>query len=333
MKNRYLPYGYKIEDGIYVTDPAEADVVREIFRLYRGGHSYKAIAGILNAGSYPAHSASGWNKHHIKRMLENSRYTGGGLYPAILSDAQFAAARVALDGKTDGWASWDGPGRILWSRIVCGECGGKMRRAGNRLSAKGVARLQCANPVCGHSVGIAVSTLWQAVACMQQRASEAPAETVRRGYEPGPEVLRLGSRISRAIARPDDPAEAVRLILRGIGARYGDIPSSPTPANTMETDDESRLSEPDWELFGRAVSHISLSHMGIGMKTITGREYFMERTDKFANDCNNAAAEGSDRHSRESAAEPIYGAAGEWHPERGRLHAGQHQRQGPDQQL
>src|SRR5262249_33075524 len=52
--------------------PEEADVVREIFRLFRTGHGEKSIAKLLNA-SRPGRN---WRPNTIYLMLQNPKYVG-----------------------------------------------------------------------------------------------------------------------------------------------------------------------------------------------------------------------------------------------------------------
>jgi hypothetical protein len=121
-------------------------------------------------------------------------------------------------------------------------------------------------------------------------------------YEPSAESLRLESQINRNIAKPDDPAETVRLILQGIDARYRSVKAPPGSIITKKYDDENRLSVPDWDLFKEAVSHIYLSHTGIGLKTISGEEFYMERNDVNASGDGSCPA-GSDGYTGEPPAE------------------------------
>lgn len=53
----YLPYGYtKDENGMLVVDKAEAEVIKEIFELYKEGNGAKVISGILNEKGVPTRS-------------------------------------------------------------------------------------------------------------------------------------------------------------------------------------------------------------------------------------------------------------------------------------
>ena len=49
MKNRYLPFGYKIADGKIVTDSEQVEAVRRIFDAYTAGQTFQQIADVLSA--------------------------------------------------------------------------------------------------------------------------------------------------------------------------------------------------------------------------------------------------------------------------------------------
>ena len=53
MKLRMVPYGYRMNNGKIIPDKNEATVVRNIFDLYIGGKSLKAIADSLTAENVP----------------------------------------------------------------------------------------------------------------------------------------------------------------------------------------------------------------------------------------------------------------------------------------
>lgn len=66
MKNRYLPFGYKIADGKIVADSKQVEAVRRIFDAYTAGHTFQQIADALSAQGIPYRSdASCWNKNMV----------------------------------------------------------------------------------------------------------------------------------------------------------------------------------------------------------------------------------------------------------------------------
>lgn len=89
-KNRYLPFGYRIRNGEYVIEPAEADIVRKAFEEYAAGASYASIAKAFQyAGTRYHTDTPEWNKNMLKRMLENERYMGDTDYPQIVDTTLF----------------------------------------------------------------------------------------------------------------------------------------------------------------------------------------------------------------------------------------------------
>ena len=57
--------------------PEEAAVVNRIAGLYLDGLSYQKLADLLNQENIPfSQEAPAWDKHKVKRLLENPRYTG-----------------------------------------------------------------------------------------------------------------------------------------------------------------------------------------------------------------------------------------------------------------
>lgn len=92
-KNRYLPFGYMLRNGEIVINEREATLVRTAFAEYMDGASFAAIAETLqNTGVRYHADTSLWNKHMVKRMLENIRYAGTDDYPGIIKQALFDSA-------------------------------------------------------------------------------------------------------------------------------------------------------------------------------------------------------------------------------------------------
>ncbi len=103
MKNRRILYGYTIENGVFVIYPQEAEIVKKIFEIYQSGESYQRISDILNAENIPySEDSASWNKHKVKRMLENPRYTGESRYPEIIQSEDFQAVQATIRSKTAG---------------------------------------------------------------------------------------------------------------------------------------------------------------------------------------------------------------------------------------
>ena len=100
MKNRYLPFGYKIADGKIVADSEQVEAVRRIFDAYTAGQTFQQIADALSAQGIPYRSdASRWNKNMVSRILANADYCGTAEYPQIITAGQFEAAEQIRKSK------------------------------------------------------------------------------------------------------------------------------------------------------------------------------------------------------------------------------------------
>ena len=81
MTKRKILYGYQIRGGALEIVPEEQRVVQMLFALYSAGASYQDISDALNRQGVPYSSEIPlWNKHKIKRMLENARLWGDRIF-------------------------------------------------------------------------------------------------------------------------------------------------------------------------------------------------------------------------------------------------------------
>ena len=102
MKNRYTaPFGYVYVQGALAAHPTESKIVANIFGDYIAGASYNSIAESLcavNVEFLPGRSD--WNKNRVKRILEDSRYTGVSGFPALISEGAFERVKILIAGKS-----------------------------------------------------------------------------------------------------------------------------------------------------------------------------------------------------------------------------------------
>lgn len=68
--------GYRYQNGQYVIEPTEADIVRRVFAEYLAGKGCSAIANNLEADGIPTRHGGSWCKSTIAKMLRNYTYTG-----------------------------------------------------------------------------------------------------------------------------------------------------------------------------------------------------------------------------------------------------------------
>ena len=99
MKNRKLPFGYKMEQGKPVVYPREAEIVTVIFRQYTMGASYLTLVKMLKNQPVPYDTNRLWNKNMVARILEDSRYLGQEDFPAVIEEKLFRQAAQKRDTK------------------------------------------------------------------------------------------------------------------------------------------------------------------------------------------------------------------------------------------
>lgn len=119
MANRKLPFGYCMESGQICVVDDEAEIIRMIFTSYAEGNSYETLAEWLNNGRYPYSPGKRWNKNTLARILQDERYLGNSVYPAILAPGAFQRRKPTASGKLNNPQIKDI--RILARCAVCGK--------------------------------------------------------------------------------------------------------------------------------------------------------------------------------------------------------------------
>ncbi len=105
MTNRKILYGYQIQHGELAIVPQEAEVVQRVTALYLDGLSYQRISDILNRDGLPFSAETPlWNKHKVKRLLENPRYAGEDGYPPMVERGTFNTVQSMIREKTSHYA-------------------------------------------------------------------------------------------------------------------------------------------------------------------------------------------------------------------------------------
>ena len=245
MIHRKILYGYQIERGQLKQNVEEAPTVCRIFTLYLAGASYQGIADTLNQEAVPfSAEAPLWNKHKVKRLLENPRYAGADGYPAIIDAEQFQVVQQCIREKTSGTVHRGGhPVDPLRPCLRCQICG---RRLHSRVGGQ---KIYLCCPDCGVHITLELPELLRQVSA-QLRTHQAEGQAA---YLPSEEIMRLTNAVNRGLERPDNPQVVISLILAGISARYDCCPD-PTPYET-----NGRPDQMDWDHLARAASHITIS--------------------------------------------------------------------------
>ncbi len=221
MSNRKILYGYHIQYGELAVIPQEAEVVRRIATLYLNGLSYQKISDILNHDAVPfSAEAPLWNKHKVKRLLENPRYTGTDGYPAVMDRDDFDTIQSIIREKTSNYTKGeDRPAQRLKEYLRCESCRGRLLGVGGKGQRRDTLYLRCEH--CSTLVTLPDTDLIDEVS-RQMTEHDRPAEET---YIPSADTVRLTNAINRGLEHPDKPEDTVSLILQGVSARYDCCPA------------------------------------------------------------------------------------------------------------
>ena len=122
-KPRYLPYGYRIQNGLITPDTAQAEYVRQIYQLYLAGNSLQEIAKHLQANSIPYSDETGWNKNTVHRIIKNPAYCGKDRYPPIVEYTLFQKAQVLCQRKAPTYTE---ALKDIRGDIICPDCNSRL---------------------------------------------------------------------------------------------------------------------------------------------------------------------------------------------------------------
>lgn len=73
--NRLLGYDMNVSRKLII-NPEQADIVRQIYKMYLGGVSGYRIAQILNDLNIPTYATAQWQSHRILSIISNEKYAG-----------------------------------------------------------------------------------------------------------------------------------------------------------------------------------------------------------------------------------------------------------------
>ncbi len=194
IQNRTIPYGYVREMGELKTHPTESEVIREIYRKYADGDSYKKIADSLTERNVQyLENKSIWNKNMIARILQNQKYLGTEGYPQIITEHIKSKSTLAQKPYTH---TMNKAIKALKPLMICGVCGGKIQR---KLKTGYKERWRCENDLKHISVNLTdvyLENLLIAFIKAKLQGYKFAKSTVPK---PNIEIIRLQERIERQI--------------------------------------------------------------------------------------------------------------------------------------
>ncbi len=123
-----------MQNGEITTNPKEVLAVVTIFRSYLNGDSLTAIAQSMEV---PYNEGSTWNKHMVKRIIENEKYLGTDKYPQLIDEDTFHRANAERISKARSLCVITDDLQEIRNRTFCKECGNRLfRKGGNTRSEK-----------------------------------------------------------------------------------------------------------------------------------------------------------------------------------------------------
>lgn len=223
---RKTPFGYMVRGGETTICPAEANAVRNIFTRYLAGASYSKIAEEMSKGniSYHQHTPQ-WNKHMVKRILENGRYLGTDVYPRLVSDEDFLAVQLQREDRTD-YAPCPAGLNLIREKAVCAVCGSRIKRDSK---SHGRTRWVCKGPNCGAVVHISDEKLQTHITRRLQRLAATPAMLTSPSApktSPSMDAIRIENELNLCFNRSDiNPGYMKTLIFAAAAERYAVLPN------------------------------------------------------------------------------------------------------------
>lgn len=204
MANKYIPFGYEISDGEIKIVEREAEVVRNVYSLYVQGCSLKNISERLNLLTITyAGDGRVWDKNMVKRMLENTKYTGDKDYPPIIPRE---TAETALKCKSEkaGEVSPEDKKFLdaLRNKMKCRVCGSKMLRQHAGSGEKRKIYWKCSDVNCvGHRHVLSEKKLGNILASLFDEIADNPGildTKAEKGYEKN-HIVMLASNEAAAV--------------------------------------------------------------------------------------------------------------------------------------
>ena len=276
MNVRTIPYGYRYENGTVTINPEEYIIIHRIFSEYLQGHSLLNIAERLNDDHIEYRpGVMGWNKSRVMRLIEDKRYIGTEIYPALIfEEIQKRAINLKLQKSTQCNTNREDAIYNLEVPMYCPHCGGIMKR---QHYAKGKDRWVCRTTECGVSFLLSDETLLSELTCLLNQVIDDPdiIHEIASEREPNTELQYLRNEISRTLSGNSfDKSTLRQKMLEYTTKMYTEIDSNKYTTIKLKADFEnsSPLSEFSVELFQLTVKSIYLGKDGaVGITLLNGQ--------------------------------------------------------------
>lgn len=211
-RNKSIPYGYKVVNGILMPDETESEIVYRIFTKYEAGFSLSDIAKFLmNEDVINANGDVKWDKSRIKRILDNDRYIGEGDYPAIIDEELYKRCEKYKD-KRRVKAQYKQLLKGLNIPVICYSCGTRMNHTHRD---RGVEHEYWGCKKCGHKIQFDDDVFVKEVSDVVNYLTSNP-EVIRcnTDYAEKPGVSKMQRRIETAMITGFGDAEDLKREVR-----------------------------------------------------------------------------------------------------------------------
>ena len=273
-KNRKIPFGYCMKNGVIITEPKEGYAVVTIFDQYLRGKSLAEIAKLMETEKIRyAENSEHWNKNMVKRIIENEKYLGNETYPQIIAEDIFKRANEKRVKKSTTLNLISEDLQEIRNRTYCAECGHRLSRIGGNSKYE---HWDCRNPDCYKLeyrltdqmiIGAVLNVLNSAIAntSLLESGGEISA------YAPTADIVRQQNEINRMTDSPQVDFDRIKSeIIRLAEMKYECCSYNDSPQKTEELkallseycsdQNHEQLDTLDIGLFKSCVSKIWISH-------------------------------------------------------------------------
>ena len=266
MRNRSIPFGYQYQNGVLAVHPQESQTVRAVFAAYLSGEPLSKIAAHLTAKLVEyLPGCWHWDKARVKRLLDNSKYTGVGDFPPIIKERDFQMAHQKKESVNTNRLLADENVKLFKGLTHCHHCGGIMvRRRDSRMEHP--VTWKC--PQCGYFLPLPDEEFKQRVFLLQKKLVDKPLLAEKEEDDilvTSMEARRLTNEIFRKLdSGVFSEDELVNLALQCAAKNYEAITSAQhiTDRLTATLLHAGPLSAFDRTLFEKTVSEIHLTRKG-----------------------------------------------------------------------
>lgn len=274
-RNRTIPFGYMMQNGVIKANPKEVLAVVTIFSEYLKG---KSLLDIAKQMEVPYSDGTVWNKHMVKRILENEKYLGTDKYPQLIDEQTFRAANEKKLCKAKSLCMISEDLQEIRKLTVCKECGHRLSRMGGCSRSE---KWDCRNEGCYRFeyrmtdqmlIGAVLNVLNAVIANPSLLESGGEVSS----YNPNSEITRQQNEIHRMmdsnqIDYDRTKAEILRLAeMKYACCTYNDAPQKTELLKSLLAE-QPQLNTLDIGLLKSCVSQILVSHFcTIEVKFING---------------------------------------------------------------